>query len=362
MLIEKEGIRALPNYSVSKTIEEVCDEYGLTEAVYLASNENPLGCSRAVTDVVRNAADLHRYPDGDGRHLKAALAAHLNRHCDHIFLGNGSNEVLECAAKAFVADQDEVLISAHSFAMYPILGRLFGGKVVEVPMNHWRVDLDAMADAVSSKTKLIYLSNINNPTGVALNRPEFQSFMTQVPDTALVVVDEAYIEFSQPNQSFLADVDNWPNLLISRTFSKAYGLAGFRVGYGLASKAIVAILEKVRQPFNINALALKAAVAAVQDQTFIQRTVQHTQLQRQALVPFLEQNNFQVLPSEANFICYKPGAEAGEHYHFLLSQGVIVRPLKSYGMHEWLRVSIGTESENQAFVDAVKQWKANQYE
>ncbi len=356
MLFEKDYIKALPRYSVSKTQDDVCAEYNLTNAVYLASNENPYGCSPAVMESIRSVDNLHRYPDGDGREPKKCLSNLLGCKQQNIILGNGSNEILESAAKAYVSDQDRVLISEHSFAMYSILGRLFGGCIDQVPMNDWQVDLTAMLAAVTDRTRLIYLSSINNPTGTGIDRSRLLDFLQQLPADVLVVLDEAYIEFADKAQSLCKDINQFPNLIVSRTFSKAYGLAGFRVGYGVANSELISVLEKVRQPFNLNVLAQNAAIAAINDRDFVDMTISNNLQQRHQIQDFLKSCGYRVLESDANFLCYQVGSLAHEHYQFLLKSGVIIRPLKAYNMNEWLRVSVGTRQENDLFMDAVNQW------
>ena len=357
-LCERSAVRALPAYAVSKTVPEVCTAYGLTDACYLASNENPFGCSPKVTAALQTMTDLHRYPDSDGRALKQAISKRIRCAKAQVFLGNGSNEVLECAAKAFIEPGERVLVSAHSFAMYPIFAQLAGAELFIVPMRDWQIDLSAMLAAINEQTRLIYLATINNPTGSALAYADLQAFLTQVPGDVLVVVDEAYIEFATAAQTLVPLVQQHSNLLIARTFSKAYGLAGFRLGYGIAHQTLIGGLEKVRQPFNINSLAQTAAIAALADQAFVEQTIVHTLQQRQRLERVIQASGFQVLPSEANFICFRVGAEAGGLYEFMLSAGVIIRPLAAYSMAQWLRVSIGTEAENTAFINVLEQWNA----
>lgn len=355
---EKSYIQQLPTYSVSRTVEEVKAEFGLDSVTYLASNENPFGCSPEVEAAMSELfSEAHRYPDGAGRELKKALAAHTGLDASNIFLGNGSNEVLESVAKGFLSEGDEVLLSEHSFAMYPILSTAYGAVARYVPMRDWCIDLNAIAEAVSSSTKVIYIANANNPTGTAFTGKQLSSFLTVVSPEVLVVLDEAYTEFSDadghPTEALLSE---FPNLIISRTFSKAYGLAGMRVGYGLADARLIRVFEKVRQPFNINYLALEAAKVALSDQGYLKACVQHNAVEKKRITDFFESSEVQYLPSQTNFIAVNLTVDASDCVHYMASQGVLVRPLKAYDMPSWIRVSIGKTEENDKFITVFKSW------
>lgn len=353
--VAKAYLDEVPAYAVSESIEDIKDRYQLDDVVYLASNENPYGCSPLVSQTLtRELQSGHRYPDGAGRDLKASLASSLSVQSDQILLGNGSNEILDCVIKAFLGTGDEMLVSQHSFGMYPIMAKWVGADVVEVPMKDWFIDLSAIAGHVSASTRLVLLANANNPTGTMLTASDLKRFMVQVPSDVLVVIDEAYVEFADVDfGSALALVENYPNLFVCRTFSKAYGLAGFRIGYGIGPQSIIRVLEKVRQPFNVNMLALKAALAAFEDSDFLADCVARNRAEKTRLSNFFSQHQIEHLPSETNFIAFRIPEQVDQAYQSLLSQGVITRRLSSYGMPDWIRVSIGNHQENNQFMQAM---------
>jgi histidinol-phosphate aminotransferase len=363
-------LEVIPDYAVSDTVGDVAERYGLDEVTYLASNENPFGCSPTVTEAMAKAiSEVHRYPDGAGRELKKVLASELQVLPVSIVLGNGSNEVLELVAKVFLSSADEMLMSEHSFAMYPIFGLSLGAQVRTVPMCNWFVDLDAMLSAVTNKTKVIYIANANNPTGTMLSFEDLRVFISRLPSHILLVIDEAYVEFSdtklgfEDHKSGSADtkigtvvslVDEYPNLVVSRTFSKAYGIAGLRVGYGIANETVVRLLEKMRQPFNVNAIALSAAIAAFKDQEFLKKVVSHNSLEKTRIKAELNILNVRYLPSQTNFLTIELPTLAKRCSDYLQKNGVIVRSLSSYGMSDWLRVSVGLTNENDLFIRKLK--------
>ncbi|MBT0961938.1 histidinol-phosphate transaminase [Denitromonas iodatirespirans] len=351
-------IRAISPYQPGKPISELARDMGLVEAsiVKLASNENPLGISpKAKEAIARAVQDLARYPDGNGFELKAALSERTGVPMSGIVLGNGSNDVLELVARTFLTPGAEAVLSQHAFAVYPLATMAVGAKPVVVPAKDFGHDLDAMAAAVTDKTGVVFIANPNNPTGSFLPGDRLQAFLEKMPERVLVVLDEAYTEYLPDADRY--DAIGWltrfPNLLVTRTFSKAYGLAGLRVGYGLGDAGVVDLLNRVRQPFNVNSLALAAATAALGDEEFLAKSAALNQRGMNQLTRAFEAMSLSWLPSWGNFVTVKVG-DGDTVYRALLAEGVIVRPIASYGMPEWLRVSIGLPEENARFIDALK--------
>jgi histidinol-phosphate aminotransferase len=350
------GVRGLQPYVPGKPIEELEREYGVTNAIKLASNENPLGPSpKALAAAQAALADIARYPDGGGFALKRTLAAKLGVQAEQITLGNGSNDILEFAARAFVSAQDEVVFAQHAFAVYPIVTQAVGARAVEVPAREWGHDLTAMQAAITPRTRLIFIANPNNPTGTWLRRAALEEFLNKLPDSLVVVVDEAYFEFVEANDypDTIAWLARYPNLICARTFSKIYGLAGLRVGYGVSSAAVADILNRVRQPFNVSSVAQAAAVAALDDSAHLDKVRRINTEGMQQLVNGFAQLGLNYIPSVGNFVCVEVG-EAARVYVQLLRSGVIVRPVANYGMPRHLRVTVGLPNENQRFLDALQ--------
>ena len=356
-------VRAIAPYVGGKPISEVAREFGLDESkiVKLASNENPLGMPESAKKAMAKAAeDLGRYPDSNGFDLKNALAKKLNVPFEWITLGNGSNDILELTARAVAQEGDEVVFSKHAFAVYPLATQAVGGKAVEVPATKdYGHDLPAMLNAITPKTRLVFVANPNNPTGTFLPAKEIETFLEQVPSNVVVVIDEAYNEFLTPEQQYdaIAWVRKYPNVIVSRSFSKAYGLAGLRIGYGVAQNNITDLLNRIRQPFNVNSLAQAAAIAALADVEFLKKCYELNRAGYAQLTAAFEQMGLRYLPSSGNFVLVKVGDDvnAGAKVNFeLLKAGVIVRPVGNYGLPEWLRISIGLPEENQAFIEALK--------
>lgn len=351
-------IRDIAPYQPGKPIAEVARELGLDEAsiVKLASNENPLGVSpKAMAAMVTMLPHLSLYPDGSGYELKSAIAKKFRVPHEAIVLGNGSNDILEFAARTFMTPGDTAVYSQHAFAVYPLAVKAVGGIGIEVPAKNFGHDLDAMVAAIKPNTKLIFVANPNNPTGTFIPAATLRAALARVPAHVLIVLDEAYTEFISPE--LRVDSTSWrdslPNLIISRTFSKAYGLAGLRVGYGLAHPDVVAMMNRVRQPFNVNQLALTAAAAALDDEEFMARSFEVNQRGMAQLIAGFNAAGLGYIPSFGNFICVKVG-DGTAVFQKLLKQGVIVRPVASYGMPAYLRISIGTERENAVFLAALK--------
>ncbi len=358
------GIRPLPQveqlipYQPGKPIEELQRELGLTRVSKLASNENPLGASPQVKAALEKAAqDIARYPDGSAHALKQRLAAFHSVEPEMIVVGNGSNEVLELVVRTFAGPGDEVIYDQHAFAVYPLSTRAAGATGVAVPSSEsFAHDLDAMAAAVTDRTRLIFLANPNNPTGTYFDRSEFERFMQSVPERVLVVLDEAYFEFvSHPDKLDGAQLlDRYANLAVTRTFSKVYGLANLRIGYLLARPEIADYLNRVREPFNSNHFAQLAAMAALDDQAFVQQSVAYNRQALNELKAVADRFGLETLPAYGNFLTVRFGPEAKAVNEALLRQGVIVRPLAGYGMAEWLRISTGTPEEQAHLTEALE--------
>ena len=351
------GITGLTPYKPGKPIEALQREYGVSNIIKLASNENPLGASpRALAAIRASEPDCYRYPDGNGHELKQALARHLQVNPDQLTLGNGSNEILELLARTFVTPDDEVLFSQHAFAVYPIVTRAVGASAVVAPAKDFGHDLNAMAARISQRTRLIFIANPNNPTGTWLTRKEIESFLSKVPASAIVAVDEAYFEYVEEAEygSALEFLSGCPNLVVTRTFSKIYGLAGLRAGYGISSPAIADLLNRARQPFNTNMLAQSAAIAALSDTDFVRNSRASNRAGYHWLTTELQRLGLFSIPGAGNFISFRV-ADAAAVYEALLRRGVIIRPVEDYGMPGFLRVTVGSESENARFIEALSQ-------
>lgn len=351
-------VRAISPYQPGKPIAELAREQGVDERhiIKLASNENPRGMSpRARAAMERALGDLERYPDGNGFALKAALAERHGVGVDQIALGNGSNDLLELVARVFLAPGRGAVFSRHAFAVYPLATLAAGGECIEVPARDYGHDLDAMAAAIGADTRIVFVANPNNPTGTHIPPEALHAFLARVPADVLVVLDEAYHEYLPPElrSETVGWLRQFPNLLISRTFSKIYGMAGLRIGYALAAAEVVDLINRVRQPFNVNSLAQAAALGALEDHGFVAESYAMNRAGMELLVAGLKRLGLGHLPSQANFVTFKVGNGVAVNAR-LLAQGVIVRPIASYGMPEWLRVTVGTEPENARFLAALE--------
>jgi histidinol-phosphate aminotransferase len=351
-------VRAIAPYQPGKPISELARELELNEAdvVKLASNENPLGPSQLALAAAQDALhDVALYPDGAGFALKAKLSAKLGVTADQIVLGNGSNDVLDMAARAFLTAGTSSVYSQHAFAVYPIATQTAGAQGVVTAAKDYGHDLDAMRAAIRGDTRVLWIANPNNPTGTFLQWSEIEAFLARVPAQVLVVLDEAYGDYLPHAER--CDTTAWlarfPNLLISRTFSKAYGLAGLRVGYGLGNPAVIDLLNRVRHPFNVNAPALAAAEAALDDEAFLARSYALNTAGMAQLAAGLADLGIETVPSKGNFLLAKVG-DAARINAELLKRGVIVRPVANYGLPEHLRVSVGLAGQNARFLDALK--------
>jgi len=351
----KPWVAALEPYKPGKPIEELERELGITGVIKLASNENPLGPSpRAVEAVRRALADLHRYPDGASFALRSKLAERLGVGQDQLVFGCGADEILELVAKAFLGPGDEAVFAWPSFAMYPIVTRGMGATPIAVPLDRDLVhDLDAIAAAVNERTRVVIVCNPNNPTGTSVGAAAFDRFAARLPDDVVLLVDEAYVDFARRADfpDALAWVARRPGTLVVRTFSKIAGLAGLRVGYGVADPELSGYLERARHPFNVNLLAEAAAVAALDDREHLERTLRQNAEGIEFLRRELGALGIETWPSEANFLLAKPGPGT---YEFLLREGIIVRPLAGFGMPDHVRITIGLPEENERLVKALR--------
>lgn len=351
-------IRAIAPYQPGKPISELERELGITNIVKLASNENPLGASPKAVAAARNALDeISLYPDGNGYALKSALVARYGVTHSQLALGNGSNDLLELAAHAFLTVGDKAVFSDHAFAVYPLAVQAAGATGISVAARNFGHDLDAMRRAaVEHQAKLIFIANPNNPTGTFLPGAELHAFLRDLPAHILVVLDEAYNEYLPQDCRYdsVSWLNEFPNLLISRTFSKAYGLASLRVGYALGNAQVIDMLNRVRHPFNVNSMAQAAAVASLDDEEFVQRTYRLNLQGMAQLTGGLRELGLDFIPSFGNFVSFHV-EHAANVYRRLLELGVIVRPIGNYNMPDYLRVSIGLESQNQKFLSALTQ-------
>lgn len=351
-------IRSIAPYQPGKPISELAREFGLEEAsiIKLASNENPLGVSHKARKAIHAVLDgLALYPDGNGFELKRALSQHLNVGVDQLVLGNGSNDVLELAARAFLAPANSAVYAQHAFAVYPLVVQAMGCNGIEVPAKNFGHDLDAMLHSVRPDTRIVFVANPNNPTGTLAPAAAMERFIAALPAHVLVVLDEAYNEYLRPEHrsDSLSWLKKYPNLLITRTFSKVYGLAGLRVGYAIGSAGVADLLNRVRQPFNVNSISLAAAAAALDDHEFVRESYALNLAGMDQLTAGLKKLGLEYIPSYGNFVTIKVRDAKGVNLA-LLKSGVIVRPIAGYGLPDWLRVSIGLESENARFLSSLK--------
>lgn len=352
------GVQQLVPYVPGKPVEELQRELGLSEVIKLASNENPLGTGGKATAAIQaSLPELTRYPDGSGFALKTALSHKLAVLPEQITLGNGSSEILELVMRTFAAPAHEVVFSQHAFALYPILTQAVGAQARVVPAKDFGHDLDAMLAAVTDNTRVVFIANPNNPTGTLLAANAVERFVAALPVQVLCVLDEAYYEFVDPavRTESLAWPLRFPNLIVTRTFSKAYGLAGLRIGYGISSLDVADLLNRVRQPFNANMLALAAAEAALGDAEYLAETLAVNNAGMAQLTDAFNSLGLEWIPSAGNFVSVDVKQNALPIYQALLKKGVIVRPVANYEMPSHLRVSIGTERENRIFITALSE-------
>lgn len=351
-------LKELKVYQAGKPIDEVARERGLTNISKLASNENPLGPSPfAIREMTRGLWDLHRYPDMHAYNLKSKLAEIYDLKLENIILGNGSEGIMAYIARAFLQPNDEVLTCDNTFIGFYILARSVGAKLKTVPLTEdYRFDVKALASSITEKTKVVYIANPNNPTGTYITKTEFDYLMEHVPDHVLVILDEAYFEFAIQQDDYPDSMDyRYDNVLTLRTFSKAYGLSGIRVGYGFGHEELISYLTKVKLPFEPNLIGQLGAVGALEDQPHLERTIKNNTKRYNELIDYLEEKNFKPIKSITNFVTFKTGSAEASDFLFdkLLNHGVIIRPLKANEMNEYVRVSIGTKDEMKHFYEAM---------
>ncbi|HLG93721.1 MAG TPA: histidinol-phosphate transaminase [candidate division Zixibacteria bacterium] len=351
-------IENLKPYVPGKSIDEIKHAYGLSKVVKLASNENPLGPSpKALEEVKKSLSTSHLYPDG-GLRIRAVLAEQFRLKLENVIAGAGSEGIMSNIIRTFLADEDEVLTASHTFLGFMVLARSRGVKVNTVCLTgDWCFDLAALAEKINKRTKIIYLANPNNPTGTVFSRAEFEAFLKKIPERLLVILDEAYFEFAQENPKYPDSMQyRHDNVITLRTFSKAYGLAGFRIGYGFAHGELVRNLLKVKLPFEPSHTAQAAGLGALKDAEFLQRTLENNRKGRKFLLESLSNLGFNVIPSEANFVLVlMPGAEIAQTlFQTLLTKGIIVRPQETSDLPQGIRISVGTEGENEILIEQLE--------
>ncbi len=353
-----ESILAIRPYVPGKPIEALEREYGIQDSIKLASNENPLGPSPLAVAAIQEAVDkLHRYPDGAGHVLSQKIAAFCDVSADNVVLGNGSDDIIGMLTRTFLRPGDEVLMPQPAFLMYDICTRSAGAVPVPVPLRNLAIDLEGMLDRLSERTRMVFLTNPHNPTGTIIEHDAFKEFITNVPPNLVVVIDEAYIEFVRdPSclQSMSLLNEDRP-LVILRTFSKLYGLAGLRIGYGVMPRSIAELLNRVRQPFTTNTLAQIGAAAALQDVAFVQQTLELVHSGLEYLFNALNDMGVRYFSTQANFFLIDVNQPADDIFEALLQKGVIVRSMTSYGFPEYIRINVGRPNENRRFIEGLKE-------
>jgi histidinol-phosphate aminotransferase len=352
------GIQELRPYQAGKPIDELERELGLSNIVKLPSNENPLGPAQTVLDAINSEAkDICRYPDSNGFELKAAISDKLSVHPEQITLGNGSNDILDLLAQVFLNPSASAIYSQHGFVVYPLAVKATGAEAIVTPARDWGHDLPAMVDAIKANTRLVFIANPNNPTGTWVDEATVKTFLDKVPSDVVVVLDEAYCEYvgdsRYPNSLTLRA--DYPNLVVTRTFSKAYGLAALRVGYSISNPQIADLLNRTRGPFNVNSMALAAAKAVLSDDEYLAKSVEVNNYGLTQLANGFKRLGIDYIPSVGNFISFNAGTDAMELYQKLLESGVIVRPIGVYDMPGFLRVSVGLTEENDTFLAVLEQ-------
>lgn len=357
------SLNDIPVYQPGRPIEDVARELGLPAAsiIKLASNENPLGPSpKALAAMQHVLGNLHLYPDGNAFYLKQALAKKLGVQTTNLILGNGSNEIIEFIGHAYMGPGVDVVVSQFCFAVYPLVTKLFGANLVTVPAKDYAHDLPAMLNAITPNTRVVFVANPNNPTGTLASKEELRRFVDAIPANVLLALDEAYIEFLDDPADFVSEIRDGKrqNVVIMRTFSKIFGLAGLRLGYGIAQPDLISAFEKIRQPFNINAIAQAGALAALTDDEHTRRTRENNTAGLRFFESACRELKLEIIPSAANFLLVKVG-DGQRVFEALQREGVITRPMGGYQLGEWIRISIGTLAENQRCLDALKRVLAN---
>lgn len=355
--LARKSIRNIIPYKPGKPIEELEREMGIKNIIKLASNENPLGPSKRAINAIRNFAPLvNRYPDGACFYLKKKLAKSLGLSMDNLIIGNGSNEIIELIVRAFLEEGDEVILSEPSFLVYGLIAEVAGARIKKTDLKNFKYNLGAIRANISKNTKIIFIANPNNPTGTYVTEEEFKEFLKNIRKDIIVVMDEAYYEFVEENDfpKTLEYLDKY-NVVVLRTFSKAHGLSGLRIGYGIANKRLVYFMNKVRQPFNVNSIAQIAALASLEDEAHIEKVKDLIKQQKRFLYNGFKNLGLEFVPSAANFILVNVRQPAKIVFKKMLKKGVIVRDMNAYNLPNWLRVTIGAQKENIRFLRALKQ-------
>ena len=351
------GIKSINTYEPGKSIEEVMEKYNLKNIVKLASNENSLGPSPKALEVINNFKDVHLYPDGDGLKLKSKISEIENINSDQIILGNGSNEILEIISQSFLSPVTESIFSKHAFIVYKLASKVRGSKFHEVDACKWGHDLNGFLKKINDKTRLIFIANPNNPTGTYLSHKDILEFLKKVPKKVLVVIDLAYFEYVTAEDYIETNeiLHKFPNVIFTKSFSKIHGLSALRIGYGFGNKTLIEIMNRVRQPFNVNTVAQKAAIESLSDQRYLKNSINQNTKERLYLYKSLEIIGMDYIPSQGNFICIDTKTSAKNIFESLLQKGVIVRPIDLYEMPTHIRVTIGNRTENNIFLEKFKE-------
>lgn len=356
-MIYKKELNKINVYKPGKPIEEVKRSLGLKDVYKLASNEIPFSPSYAYKAIQEEFKNINRYPEANCFYLRRCLSKKLKINEEQIIFGNGSDEIITLSLRALVREGEEVIVSYPTFLIYEIQSKICGAKIIRVPSRNFRYSLDDIAEKVTKRTKVIFIANPDNPTGTYVTHKEVESFLNKIPKTILVYFDEAYFEFAPEDYpETLKFLKNRDNIIISRTFSKAYGLAGLRIGYGIANKQIAGALNKIREPFNINRLAQIAAIAALKDDAFLKKVVGHVEKEKIYLYRELEKRGLTFVKSATNFILVDFKRDTGNLYNYLLKRGIIIRELKGWGLNKFFRVTVGTHKENKRFVGCFKDY------
>ncbi|MCX7661976.1 MAG: histidinol-phosphate transaminase [Candidatus Omnitrophica bacterium] len=356
MLVRNHLLGITP-YEAGKPIEEVKRQLKLKKIIKLASNENPLGVSPLALKAIKGAlSKINRYPDSQNFYLKRALAKHFRLSAENFILGNGSDEIIDIIIKTFVEEKEEILTAEITFLEYRIIAQILKRRVISVPLKDFKYDLTAMKKKISKKTKLVFIANPNNPTGTYINASELKEFFKDLPSSVILVLDEAYDNFIDAEDFGwgLPYLKKKKNLIILKTFSKAYGLAGLRLGFAMAKKEFVSFMERVRQPFNVNSLAQVAGISALKDKDFLLKTRQVILEGKKYLYRELDKLGLKYIPSQANFILIDIKRDSKKFFKEMLKEGIIIRDMKQYGLNNFVRVTIGTERENHNFIRALK--------
>jgi len=355
--LTSEGIEKLIPYPPGKPMEELERELGITGSIKLASNENPLGPSPlAVQAILKHVATLNRYPDGSGYYLKSKLGSMFGLRLSQLIIGNGSNELIELIIRTYLTPGEQVIQAFPTFLVYEKMVTSAGCKIESIPLVNFRINLEAILKAITPKTKIIFINNPNNPTGTALLKGEMTDFLKSIPHDIIVVLDEAYIEFANNREvaNGLDLLNYFPLIIVLRTFSKVYGLAGLRIGYGFSSDDIIDYMNRVRQPFNANTLAQVAATAALDDTEFVSNSLKVVRDGLSYLYNQIENLGLEYLPTQTNFFLIKVPMGAQKIYELMLREGVIVRSMESFGLRDYIRISVGLPEENERFIATLK--------